>query len=95
MFILVLVLSLWLIFTENVGTAPEELQQGWRVNIIHASRSDLMILPGIGPALADRILEYRESNPLRAPEDLAQIHGIGPATVEDVRRLVVFEEDKE
>lgn len=95
MFIIVLVLSFWLMFTDTVGTAPEELQQAWRVDILHASRSELMILPGIGPALADRIVEYRASNPLSTPEDLARIHGIGPATVEDVRRLVVFEEDEQ
>lgn len=87
-----MVLSLWLILTEEVATAPAELSLPWRVDIRHASRSELMVLPGVGPTMAGRILEFRATHTIDHAEKLSQIHGIGPVTVEDVRRLIVFED---
>jgi competence ComEA-like helix-hairpin-helix protein len=53
-----------------------------------ASLASLRRLPGIGPALAERIVEFRagKGRPFRTPEDLAQIERIGPATVERLRQ---------
>jgi competence protein ComEA len=48
-----------------------------------ASAQYLQRLPGIGPALAERIVEYRESvGPFRTPRDLMRVRGIGPKTFE-------------
>lgn len=48
------------------------------VNINTANEEDLQKLPGIGPAMAARILEYRQQNGrFQTPEDLLQISGIG------------------
>jgi competence ComEA-like helix-hairpin-helix protein len=53
-----------------------------RVDPNHATREELMTLPGIGPALAGRILADREQNgPYRRARDLLRISGIGPATL--------------
>lgn len=50
------------------------------------------LLPGIGPAKARAIVEYREAHgPFMAVEDLLQVSGIGPATLADIRAAVVAE----
>lgn len=50
----------------------------------------LEALPGIGPSLAARIVEYRARHgPFRRVEDLLAVPGIGPRTLERLRPLVV------
>jgi DNA uptake protein ComE-like DNA-binding protein len=53
-----------------------------------ASLASLRRLPGIGPALGQRIVEFRagKDRPFRTPGDLARIERIGPATVERLRQ---------
>lgn len=49
-----------------------------KVNLNTATADQLKTLPGIGPALAARILEFREKNgPFKKPEDLMNVRGIG------------------
>jgi competence protein ComEA len=55
-----------------------------------ADAGDLEELPGIGPVLAERIVEYRESHgPFEAVEDLLDVSGIGEAVLGGIRDLVV------
>ncbi|MCL6450649.1 MAG: helix-hairpin-helix domain-containing protein [Acetobacteraceae bacterium] len=54
-----------------------------------AGRQALEALPGIGPRLAERVLRYREEHgPFRRVEDLLEVEGIGPRTLERLRPLV-------
>jgi competence ComEA-like helix-hairpin-helix protein len=59
-----------------------------------ATRDELMLLPRLGPALADAIIKYRESAGLSpafsCAEDLDNVYRIGPATVEQLRPLLCF-----
>jgi competence protein ComEA len=56
-----------------------------RININRAGASELELLPGIGPSLAAKIIEYREANgPFQTPQDLVDVAGIGPAKLEDL-----------
>jgi competence protein ComEA len=57
--------------------APAE-KAGPTVNINTATSSDLESLPGVGPKLAQRIIEYREKNGgFKKVEDLMNVQGIG------------------
>jgi competence protein ComEA len=52
-----------------------------KVNINEATVDELMQLKNIGPAYAERIVEYREANgPFEKPEDIMKVKGIGPKT---------------
>ncbi len=65
-----------------------------RVNIQLAGLDELVLLPGIGPVTAGRILAYREENgPFRTPEDLLNVSGIGPRTLENIREFIIFEQE--
>lgn len=51
------------------------------IDLNTADAQQLEELPGVGPSIAQRIIEHRETNgPFRAPEDLMEVSGIGPAT---------------
>jgi competence protein ComEA len=68
------------------------LPAGGVVNVNVATAAELELLPGIGPALADAIIEYRTSNgPFATVEELMDVPGIGPAKLEGMRELVTVE----
>lgn len=73
------------------GTAPIPAASGSSslININTAGPSELDKLPGIGPALAERIMQYRdEHGPFTQPEDLMDVSGIGPKTFEKMSSMV-------
>lgn len=62
---------------------------GAMVDVNHATADELATLPGIGPALARRIVEWRGANgPFATVEDLEKVPGIGPAKLERLRPQV-------
>ena len=57
-----------------------------KVNINTANQSELDSLPGIGPSIAQRIIEYREENGnFKRIEDLQNVKGIGDAKFSDIK----------
>ena len=59
-----------------------------RIDVNRAGVAELQRLPGIGPALAERILATRRASPFRDVDDLTRVPGIGPATIERLRGRV-------
>jgi competence protein ComEA len=56
------------------------------VNINSASQKQLEELPGVGPAKAKAIMDYRKKNgPFKSVEDIKKVDGIGEATYEQIK----------
>lgn len=59
------------------------------ININSASATELESLSGIGEVLAATIVEYRDQNgPFASVDDLMDVSGIGPATLDEIRDQV-------
>jgi len=68
--------------TGSAGSATT----GGLININTASAADFESLSGIGEVLAAAIVDYRTQNgPFAAVDDLEDVSGIGPATLEEIR----------
>jgi len=56
------------------------------VEINSATHEDLILIPGIGPVLADRIIQYRESKDgFTSIEELKNIKGVGQKKFENLK----------
>ncbi|GAV25459.1 hypothetical protein ciss_13920 [Carboxydothermus islandicus] len=63
--------------------------QGAKLNINTASAEELDKLPGVGPATAAKIIEYREQNgPFVTIEDLKKVKGIGDKKFETLKDYI-------
>jgi competence ComEA-like helix-hairpin-helix protein len=75
-----------------VLAADAPASSGKVVNINTASLEQLMLLPRIGPTVAERIVEFREANgPFKKATDILQVRGIGDASFELLRPYLVTE----
>jgi competence protein ComEA len=62
------------------------------VHINSATLEELDTLPGVGPALAQAIIDYRtEHGPFTSLADLDNVDGVGPAKLEDWQTLIMFD----
>ena len=73
---------------QTPSQAPGQAASGL-ININTASNAELQTLPGIGPVLAEAIINFRETHGMfQSVEELINVPRIGPATLERLRPLV-------
>lgn len=74
--------------TGNESTSTSK--EGAKVNINTATQNELDGLPGIGPALAQRIIDFREENGnFKSIEDIQNVKGIGDSKFDEIRDKIV------
>ena len=74
-----------------LAAAPPEAA----VDINVAGAEQLATLPGIGPAIAKRIIDYRQANgPFKRPSELMNVKGIGEKTYLRLKDRITTETEK-
>jgi competence protein ComEA len=85
-------LSGWGLQPVEVERLPERVYD-YRIDINQATWVEWMQLPGVGETLAKRIMEYREENgPFQSVDEMDDIKGIGPKTLEKLRPWLMVQE---
>ena len=72
---------------------PRGIGKAGRININTASATLLDTLPGVGPILAQRIVDHRENNgPFRDVSELSNVEGIGNGTMLKILDMITVED---
>ena len=75
---------------EETETEPEGMAS--RVNLNTADAAALESLPGIGPALAQRIIDYRMANgPFQTTAEIQDVRGIGAGIYAEIKDSITVE----
>jgi competence protein ComEA len=61
---------------------------GGKLDLNAATAAELDALPGVGPVLAQRIVDYRDHKPFTSVDQLDDVPGIGPARAAELAELV-------
>jgi comEA protein len=80
--------------------SPNDMKQSSLVpdakllNINSATAEELQLLPGLGPNLSRRVVEYREVHGGYSKiEDIMQVNGIGPKTFQRIKEYISVDAD--
>ncbi len=88
-----------LVYNAAWRTRPTELSDDTQahrcLDLNHASKAELLQVPGIGEKTVDRILEYRSRQRFRSVDDLMQVGGIRERTLDKLRRYFWVEPEAE
>lgn len=79
------------VITDNKSSNQSTEVESIKVNINNATQSELETLSGIGPSLANKIIEYRKKNGgFKKLEELKEVSGIGEAKFESIKKYVTI-----
>jgi len=77
---------------ESLHAPTEALWDAAQLNVNSADAGQLAELPGLGPALAERIVERRDTyGPFASVDELMQVHGIGEGRLDALRPYIRVE----
>lgn len=72
---------------KNATTSDAQMSD--KININDADQSKLTQLPGVGPKMATRIIDYRtENGPFKSVDGLLNVKGIGPKVLQKLKPFV-------
>ena len=78
---------------EEISDTLLQDEKPLRINLNTADEETLDLLPGIGPAYAQRIVEYRiENGPFHTIEEIMLVSGIGEKKFEAMKDLITVED---
>jgi len=78
-------------FREEKMPGSHLLLFGQKIDVNRAGRRDLEAIPGIGPSLSERILQYREENgDFRELSGLLDVRGIGPKSLSKIEQYLTI-----
>jgi competence protein ComEA len=76
--------------TQSSGSSSHQTPV-FLINVNSATAPELERRPGIGPSLAQKIIDCRETHgPFLELEDLLEVSGIGPSKLDQIQDLVTF-----
>lgn len=79
--------------TQPAEKAKEIIAERKIININTADKETLATLPGVGPHLAQRIIDYRqEHGRFNLPEDILKVKGIGPKKYDSMKDCIRVDE---
>lgn len=79
------------LFLNPISAAAKKKPPAQPVNINTANSEQLQLVPGIGPATADKILQMRKSyGAFKSVDDLLAIRGLGPKRLEKMRKYLTI-----
>lgn len=77
---------------ENVSEQSTTFPTTGKININKAKLEDLETISGVGPSLAQKILNYRDSNgKFKSIEDLKNVSGIGEKKYESIKEYITID----
>jgi len=90
---LIVALAVFGVYFCGLGQKETTTDVEWRqrsrysVDLNRADATHLTLLPGIGPALAEALVEWRQKHgPFRTETDVLQVRGIGPHKAREILR---------
>lgn len=79
---------------ETKPSQQTNITTGIKININTATIEELSALPGIGPVLAQSIIDYRtENGPYRSASDLLNVHGLGQKKLDGILEYITVEDE--
>lgn len=79
--------------TSETSSSRSSASLEGQININTATMAELEQLPGVGPAIAERIVNHRKDTPFKQRNQIMRIKGIGEKTFAKIKDYLVVEGD--